>query len=130
MLIFTWLFAPLPPLLYASYDKLVVIPNYIKGEKARSECEEKQRYKKQPTPFHLLTLSLFHLFTFSPFHPFTFSLFHPSIPISFKAYQTEKPLHPFNSSLSCAFSENYLSLHIQEVLPYEKIYNSILRFDP
>ena len=41
MLIFTWLLAPLPPLLYASYDKLIVIPNYIKGEKARSECEEK-----------------------------------------------------------------------------------------
>lgn len=74
---------------------------------------------------HLFTLLPFHLFTLSPFHLFTLPL-----PISFKAYQTEKPLHPFNSSLSCAFSENYLSLHIQEVLPYEKIYNSILRFDP
>lgn len=130
MQIVTRLFVPLPPLLYARYDELVVIPNYIKGEKARSECEEKQRYKKQPTPFHLLTLSLFpfspfHLFTLSPFHLFTLLS-----PISFKAYQTEKPLHAFNSSLSCAFSENYLSLHIQEVLPYEKIYNSILRFDP
>ena len=41
MLIVTWLLAPLPSLLCASYDELVVIPNYIKGEKARSECEEK-----------------------------------------------------------------------------------------
>ena len=41
MQIVTSLLAPLPPLLYARYDELVVIPNYIKGEKARSECEEK-----------------------------------------------------------------------------------------
>jgi|GEM_PF-1579656 len=130
MLIFTWLFAPLPPLLYASYDKLIVIPNYIKGEKARSECEKNRDIKNNQhpfisLPFHFFTFSAFPLFTLSPFHLFTLPL-----PISFKAYQTEKPLHPFNSSLSCAFSENYLSLHIQEVLPYEKIYNSILRFDP
>lgn len=130
MLIFTWLFAPLPPLLYASYDKLIVIPNYIKGEKARSECEKNRDIKNNQHPFISLPFpffpfSPFHLFTLSPFHLFTLPLL-----ISFKAYQTEKPLHPFNSSLSCAFSENYLSLHIQEVLPYEKIYNSILRFDP
>ena len=118
MLIVTWLFVPLPPLLYARYDELVVIPNYIKGEKARSECEKNRDIKTTNI------LSSPYPFTFSPFHPSTLS------PISFKAYQTEKSLHPFNSSLSCAFSENYLSLHIQEVLPYEKIYNSILRFDP
>lgn len=71
MQIVTRLFVPLPPLLYARYDELVVIPNYIKGEKARSECEEKQRYKKQPTPFHLLTLPPFHSFTLPSFHPST-----------------------------------------------------------
>ncbi len=30
MQIVTWLFAPLPPLLYARYDELVVIPKYKK----------------------------------------------------------------------------------------------------
>ena len=130
MLIVTWLLAPLPPLLYASYDELVVIPNYKKVKRREVNVKKNRDIKSNQhpfifSPFPLFTLSPFHLFTFSPFHLFTLPL-----PISFKAYQTENPLHPFNSSLSCAFSENYLSLHIQEVLPYEKIYNSILRFDP
>ena len=114
MQIVTWLLAPLPPLLYASYDELVVIPNYKKVKRREVNVKKNRDIKSNQHPF-----------IFSPFHLFTLPL-----PISFKAYQTEKPLHSFNSSLSCAFSENYLSLHIQEVLPYEKIYKSILRFDP
>ena len=118
MQIVTRLFVPLPPLLYARYDELVVIPNYMQEVNVKKNRD----IKNNQHPFISLP---FHLFTLSPFHLFTLPLL-----ISFKACQTEKPLHPFNSSLSCAFSENYLSLHIQEVLPYEKIYNSILRFDP
>ena len=130
MQIVTRLFVPLPPLLYARYDELVVIPNYKKVKRQEVNVKKNRDIKNNQHPFISLPFpffpfSPFHLFTLSPFHLFTLPL-----PISFKAYQTEKPLHPFNSSLSCAFSENYLSLHIQEVLPYEKIYNSILRFDP
>ena len=77
MQIVTWLLAPLPSLLYASYDELVVIPNYIKGEKVkRREVNVKKNRDikttntlSSPYPF---TFSPFHFFTFSPFHLFTF----------------------------------------------------------